>query len=239
MDGLMRAAGLLAVLALGLSGCGGDKGTDIGDCGQGVNAHAPEVTVISPNGGESLFGTVMVKWLATDPDSGQTASLTVSILYSPDDGKTWTAVASDESNDGAYDWDVAGLSERDLYLVRVKASDGDGLCASDESDLNFAIQHSIVIVDQTGKSWDITHAERTYGMLRQNWGYGLGPNAIRPIVNPRFYSPGDDNYPEASDGLEIIGVTIDGDARAYSTWQLSKHEVVNDIVGGRHVAVTY
>jgi hypothetical protein len=163
----------------------------------------------------------------------------MSILYSPDAGKTWTAVASDESNDGVYDWDVTELSERDLYLVRVKAFDGDGLCASDESDLTFAIQNSIVIVDRTGKSWDITHAERAYGMLRQNWGYGLGPNAIRPIVNPRFYSPGDDNYPEPSDRLEVIGVSIDGDARAYSIWKLSSHEVVNDIVGGRHVAVTY
>ena len=148
-------------------------------------------------------------------------------------------VASDEINDGKYEWDVGELSERDLYLVRVKASDGDGLCASDDSDQTFAIQHSIVIVDRTGKTWDITYAVRVYGMLRHNWAYGLGPNAIRPIVNPRFYSPGDGEYPEPSDRLEIIGVSIDGDARAYSTWKLSSHEVVNDIVGGRHVAVTY
>jgi len=239
MNGIIKAAGLLAVLVLGLSGCESDTGSGVGDCGQGVDAHAPEVTVISPNGDERLFGAVTVKWLATDPDSGQSESLSISILYSPDDGKTWTMLASDEGNDVAYEWNVDELSERDLYLLRVKASDADGLCASDESDRAFAVQHSIVIVDRTGKSWDITHAVRVYGMLGQNWEYGLGPNAIKPLVNPRFYSPGDDNYPEPSDRLEVIGVSIDGDVRAYSTWKLSLHEVVNDIVGGRHVAVTY
>ena len=37
----------------------------------------------------------------------------------------------------------------------------------------------------------------------------------------------------------IIGVSVNGDHRAYSISQLSSHEVVNDTVGGVPVAVTW
>ncbi|NNE07911.1 MAG: DUF3179 domain-containing protein [Gemmatimonadetes bacterium] len=37
----------------------------------------------------------------------------------------------------------------------------------------------------------------------------------------------------------IIGVSIDGDDRAYSAWQLDEHEIVNDVVGGVPIAVTW
>ncbi len=38
---------------------------------------------------------------------------------------------------------------------------------------------------------------------------------------------------------QVIGVSIDGDHRAYSVPHLSRHEIVNDVVGGRPVAVTW
>ena len=37
----------------------------------------------------------------------------------------------------------------------------------------------------------------------------------------------------------VIGVSIDGDHRAYSVPHLSRHEIVNDVVGGRPIAVTW
>ena len=37
----------------------------------------------------------------------------------------------------------------------------------------------------------------------------------------------------------VIGVSINGDHRAYSTAQLSSHEVVNDTVGGLPIVVTW
>jgi len=37
----------------------------------------------------------------------------------------------------------------------------------------------------------------------------------------------------------VIGVEIGGEARAYGTAFLSGHEVVNDVVGGRPIAVTW
>jgi hypothetical protein len=38
---------------------------------------------------------------------------------------------------------------------------------------------------------------------------------------------------------EILGVVFDGEARAYSVPLLSSHEIVNDTVSGRKIAVTW
>ena len=37
----------------------------------------------------------------------------------------------------------------------------------------------------------------------------------------------------------VIGVSIEGEHKAYSTAFLSSHEIVNDVVGGTPVAVTW
>lgn len=66
----------------------------------------------------------------------------------------------------------------------------------------------------------------------------LPPDAIPAIDNPKFLSA------EEADGAyqpdePVLGVEIDGDARAYSIPHLSGHEIVNDIVGGVPIAVTW
>ena len=37
----------------------------------------------------------------------------------------------------------------------------------------------------------------------------------------------------------VIGLVGNRDQRAYSTWQLDRHEIVNDVFEGRPVAVTW
>lgn len=47
---------------------------------------------------------------------------------------------------------------------------------------------------------------------------------------------------QASDiqpGEEVIGVVIDGDARAFPLATLNVHEVVDDVIGGQPLAVTW
>jgi len=39
--------------------------------------------------------------------------------------------------------------------------------------------------------------------------------------------------------FRIIGVSINGDSRAYPTPYLSAHEIVNDVVGGQPIAATW
>ena len=66
----------------------------------------------------------------------------------------------------------------------------------------------------------------------------LPKDAIPSIDNPQFYSAAEANAEYADDEL-VLGVNFDGDARAYSTGLLSRHEIVNDTVNGRPIAVTW
>ena len=97
----------------------------------------------------------------------------------------------------------------------------------------------IFITDRTGKKWDVTHAVENYGFDINNFQYGLGPFAITPINNPEMLSDRDSGYPSDNSTEAVIGLNIEGDTRAYSIRILSRHEVVNDRVGGKDVAVVY
>lgn len=66
----------------------------------------------------------------------------------------------------------------------------------------------------------------------------LPKDAIPSIDNPRFYSTEEANREYADDEL-VLGVNFNGDARAYSTGLLSRHEIVNDTVDGKPIAVTW
>ena len=66
----------------------------------------------------------------------------------------------------------------------------------------------------------------------------LPPDAIPSIDNPTFISA-----EEADEQLRpvdlVIGVSINGEHRAYGAAFLSGHEIVNDMLGGRAIAVTW
>ena len=66
----------------------------------------------------------------------------------------------------------------------------------------------------------------------------LGFDAIRAILEPEFVDAAQaDEWLE--DDVPVIGVSINGDSRAYTVPMLSVHEIVNDVVGGVPVAVTW
>ena len=62
---------------------------------------------------------------------------------------------------------------------------------------------------------------------------------IPAIDNPRFFPDLETANMFYKDGELVLGVEIDGDARAYSVPILSSHEIVNDVVGGKPIAVTW
>ncbi len=97
----------------------------------------------------------------------------------------------------------------------------------------------VILTDATGKKWDITHAVEKYGWKPGAFRYGLGVNAITPISEPGFLSPGDAGYPAASATFSVIGLELNGESRAYPLNILNGHEVVNDQFGRQYVAVTY
>lgn len=67
----------------------------------------------------------------------------------------------------------------------------------------------------------------------------LAPDAIPSIDTPTFFNSLDDANEVYRDTELVLGIEIDGDARAYSVPLLSRHEIVNDVVGGKPVAVTW
>jgi hypothetical protein len=63
-------------------------------------------------------------------------------------------------------------------------------------------------------------------------------DAIPSIDEPRFYDATEADQ-EYEDHELVIGVEVDGEARAYPIDLLSRHEIVNDTIGGHPIAVTW
>lgn len=66
----------------------------------------------------------------------------------------------------------------------------------------------------------------------------LPRDSIRSIDDPQLVSA-ETAAPMMKENERIIGVVINGDVRAYPIPILSVHEIVNDVVGGEPVAVTW
>ncbi len=66
----------------------------------------------------------------------------------------------------------------------------------------------------------------------------LEPGAIPAIENPTFVT-GAAADKQMKPGEPVIGVVIDGEAHAYSLWQLDAHEIVNDEIQGTAFAATW
>lgn len=66
------------------------------------------------------------------------------------------------------------------------------------------------------------------------------PESIPAITEPKFVSREQADKTKMLEPDEpVIGVALGGEARAYSVWQLERHPVVNDRLGGRAIAVTW
>ena len=66
----------------------------------------------------------------------------------------------------------------------------------------------------------------------------LGFDAIPAILAPEFVAPSEARQWMSPDE-QVIGLSVNGDRRAYSVPTLSRHEIVNDTVGGEPVAITW
>ena len=68
--------------------------------------------------------------------------------------------------------------------------------------------------------------------------YVIARDQIPAILDPQFLDAGEaiEAYNEHE---QVLGLSIDGDHRAYPIPFLSRHEIVNDVVGGKPVAVTW
>ena len=63
-------------------------------------------------------------------------------------------------------------------------------------------------------------------------------DSIRAVLDPPHLSAGQAGDQFSADEM-VIGVSIGEEHRAYSIPQLSRHEIVNDVLGGTPIAVTW
>ncbi len=65
----------------------------------------------------------------------------------------------------------------------------------------------------------------------------IGPDRIPAIDEPQMLPASQADF--MADEELILGVTAEGEARAYSLWHLDRHEIVNDWLGGDPIAATW
>src|SRR5262249_10720552 len=98
--------------------------------GSGGGGVTPRVTVVSPNGGESLVGGSVqnVTWTSTNVAN-------VRLEYTLDNGANWSVIASDIASNGSFAWTLPTTS---TTSARVRVSDM-ATTATDQSDGTFTI----------------------------------------------------------------------------------------------------
>lgn len=93
-----------------------------------------------------------------------------------------------------------------------------GSAASAGSDNGFDLSNSI-----------IPRAEILHG--------GPPRDGIPALSNPKLVAPDSVSFLEPGD--RVVGITLNGEARAYPVAILNWHEIVNDEIDSRHFAITY
>ncbi len=92
----------------------------------------------------------------------------------------------------------------------------------------------VFIKDRTGERWDVTQAKEM-GFIPQNFQYGIGKNAFQTLSDEDFT----DVRLSKFSNKRIIGVSVEGDAHAYTVSRLRRHEIANTTIAGRVIAAGY
>lgn len=106
-----------------------------GGSSTGASTVSNTIALASPNGGESFAAGEVetITWSTTG-----TGISYVHLYYSADAGATWTAIASNEPNDGTYDWTVPSIASSTV-LVKIEGTDLATIADDDTSDAEFEI----------------------------------------------------------------------------------------------------
>ena len=99
-----------------------------------VTNRAPTLSLISPNGNETLKDSVLIEWSASDLDGDD---LTFTLAYS-DGGGGWYLIEENLTGN-SYEWDISNIPYSDSILIKVVVYDGFGGQAEDQSDFLFTI----------------------------------------------------------------------------------------------------
>ena len=133
------------------------------------------LAVASPNGGEQWDGmtTRTIRW-TSNFNTG-----TVTLKYSTDGGATYPkTIASDEANDGAYDWEVPQINAEN---VRVRVDLQTQKITTDISDNDFKIRHHApevnIVYPNGGETWEANSVNKIVWTARDEY-FGLASDPI-------------------------------------------------------------
>ena len=104
---------------------------------------------------------------------------------------------------------------------------------SQPSSANSAASVAATALAGTAEGGQTEPQEPRYRMFRS-----VPKDGIPAIFDPKFITA-DEAASQMNDGDLVIGLSINGEHHAYSVAFLSSREVVNDVVGGVPVAVTW
>jgi pimeloyl-ACP methyl ester carboxylesterase len=112
----------------------------------GYMSASPETSILSPSAGDTVTGqSCRIDWQATDPDNS-TSSLSIDLFYSTDGGTTWTSISSNETNDGAYDWDISALHGAEYWLKIVAEDPEEGTSEATVGPFTISVFEGNIIV---------------------------------------------------------------------------------------------
>lgn len=110
-----------------------------------VSATAPQVSLLSPNGGQTLTDTVTIRWEGSDSDGD---SLHYNLLYSSDGGQQWETLVT-QWGEKSYTLDTTQLAGTTTGRFRIMANDGL-LTTHDDSDSDIIVPFN---APQAAISW--------------------------------------------------------------------------------------
>lgn len=158
-----------------------------------IETPVPEVTLLSPNGGEhlALGDTLRVRWNVVSA-----APVAAQIHLSRDNGASWSALGFQTTSTGALDWVVFGLPSEDC-LVRVRVTGSGGVQDEDISDGTFTIGST------PGFGWTFAGV---FGSSGSALGLLGGPDGIAVSDDGRVYVA--DTYNSRVQWFDRIGTPL-------------------------------
>jgi hypothetical protein len=108
-----------------------------------------QITVTSPNGGETLYGgdTKTITWTSANVGSY------VKIMMSSDGGASWDVITNSTSNTGSYNWTVTRWAAYTTCRIRVMSIAHPSVGDASDADFTIAMRTLTITSPNGGESW--------------------------------------------------------------------------------------